>query len=109
MNRPFPLAAEHEILANVTPRAQQMRDSLRYYFRHAVILGKPGAYRVHYQQKYFRWPCHTSDAFTTLEAVAVHIGGVSISGSTGNEATRQRSLAARAVRRFPALLKINQF
>jgi hypothetical protein len=109
MNRPFSHNVKRKILANVTPRAQQMRDALRYYFRHTIILGKPGAFRVHYQQKYFRWPCHTSDAFGTLESVAAHIGGVSISGSTGNEAKRQQALAARAVRRFPALLKINQF
>ena len=108
MNRPFSLTVERQMLQNVTPRAQQLRDNLRYYLRNAVVIGSPGAYRVHYRQKYFRWPCHTSDLFPTLESIAAHIGGASISGSTGNEATRQKMLAARAVRRFPNLLNFNQ-
>jgi hypothetical protein len=108
MNRPYNRAAEIKILEAVTPRAQQLRDDLRFYFRNAAIIGHAGAYRVHYPQKYFRWPCHTSDTFPTLETVAAHIGAASLNGSTGNELKHQKALAVRAARRFPSLLKINR-
>ena len=107
MNRPQSRAEELHILENTArARAQMNRDCLRFYFRNATISGQPGAYRVHYSQKFFRWPSHTSDAFPTLERVADHLGAASLNCCTGNELKRQRALAVRAVRRFPALLNL---